>query len=208
MMILRARKREVLQRPQGGSAARKRFSLKRLRQAASETEGSQLLEFAMTLPLLLVFVMGVVQFAGAFNLKQKMANAAREGARIMVSSVLAGSGCTSSAQNCSAQAAAQAVANYMTEAGVDSSCISPTGLTSTGTETWSYTCKSGISLTINHLYVYTPTGGSPVTGTQVTLTYPYTWFLNDILQPLVPGANISLPKDLTETAVMQNISNN
>lgn len=181
---------------------------KRLRQAVTGTEGSQLLEFGLALPLLLVFIVGIIQFGGAFNLKQKMANAAREGTRIMISNTVADSGCTSSGSNCSAQAAAQAIANYMTNAGVDSSCISPTGLTSSGSESWSDTCGNGISLTINHRYVYTPTGGTPVTGTEVTLTYPYTWFFNDVLHLLVPGANLALPNSLTETAVMQNIANN
>lgn len=175
---------------------------------ATGTEGSQLLEFGLTLPFLLVFVIGIIQFGGAFNLKQKMANAARESARIMVSNTVADSGCTSSGSNCSAQAAAQAVANDMTNAGVDSSCISPTGLTSSGTESWSDTCGNGISLTINHQYVYTPSGGSLVTGTEVTVTHPYTWFFNDVIHLLVPGAHLALPNSLTETAVMQNIANN
>lgn len=189
-------------------AAREGAIGRRLCHIATGTEGSQLLEFGLTLPFLLVFVIGIIQFGGAFNLKQKMANAAREGARIMVSNTVADSGCTSSGSNCSAQAAAQAVANYMTNAGVDSSCISPTGLTSSGADAWSDTCGNGISLTINHQYVYMPTGGSPVTGTKVTVTYPYTWFFNDIIRLLVPRANLALPNSLTEAAVMENISNN
>jgi Flp pilus assembly protein TadG len=177
----------------------------RLLEAVAETEGAQLLEFALSLPILLVFLVGIVQFAGAFTLKQKMANAAREGARIMVSNILAGSGCGGS--NCSAQAAVGAIANYMTNEGVDSSCINPGSLASSGNQTWTATCGNGISLTINHQYVYTPSGGTPVTGTEVTVTYPYTWFFNDIIKLIVPGANLSFPNSLTETAVMQNIAN-
>ena len=41
----------------------------------------------------------------------------------------------------------------------------------------------------------------------MTVTYPYTWFFNDIIKLLVPSANLSLPNSLTETAVMQNIAN-
>jgi Flp pilus assembly protein TadG len=168
------------------------------------TEGAQLLEFAMVLPFLLVFAVGIIQFGGAFTLKQKMANAAREGARIMVSNILAGNGC--SGTNCSAQAAASAVANYMTNAGVDSSCLNSAAATSVGTEAWKFTCN-GITLTINHQYVYTG-GGSPVTGTQVTLTYPYKWFFNDVIRLLAPNSNLGLPSTLTESAVMENIANN
>lgn len=207
MMNLRARIRNPFCGKSPGRRTRKQLKPKHLFQVAAGTEGSQLLEFALTLPLLLVFLVGIVQFAGAFGLKQKMANAAREGARIMVSNIVGGSGCTSSSKNCSAQAAAQAVANYMTHAGVDSSCINQSALTSTGTEAWSYTCGNGISLTINHQYVYTPSGGTPVTGTQVTVTYPYTWFFDNVIKLLVPGARTSLPTTLTESAVMQNIAN-
>ena len=44
-------------------------------------EGSELLEFALVVPLLLVFVVGIVDFGSAYNLKQQLNNAAREGAR-------------------------------------------------------------------------------------------------------------------------------
>lgn len=99
-----------------------------------------------------------------------------------------------------------AIANYMTNEGVNSSCINPSSLASSGNQTWTAACN-GISLTINHQYVYTPSGGTPVTGTEVTVTYPYTWFFNDIIKLLVPSASTSLPTTLTETAVMQNIAN-
>src|SRR6267154_3576431 len=42
---------------------------------------SQIVEFAVALPLLVVFVVGIFDFSGAFTLKQKLTNAAREGAR-------------------------------------------------------------------------------------------------------------------------------
>lgn len=187
-----------------GRAVSNRFKPGRLHQAVSGTEGALLLEFALTLPFLLVFVVGIVEFGGAFNLKQKMANAAREGTRVMVSNPLDDQSCLSG--YCSAQAAAQAVANYMTNNGVDSSCIDPSTPTSTGTETWTYTCANGISLTINHQYNYTTSVGNPETGTQVTVTYPYSWFFNNVIKLLVPGSNIVLPNRLTETSVMQNIA--
>src|SRR5258707_8696763 len=45
-----------------------------------ETEGSALLEFAIVLPLLVVFIVGIYDFSGAFNQKQKIGHAAHEGA--------------------------------------------------------------------------------------------------------------------------------
>src|ERR1039458_5369733 len=43
-------------------------------------QGSALLDFAIVLPLLVVFVVGIYDFSGAFNQKQKIAQAAQEGA--------------------------------------------------------------------------------------------------------------------------------
>lgn len=182
------------------------------RRAVAKEEGAQLVEFALVLPFLLVFVVGIVEFGGAFALKQKMANAAREGARIMVSNSLQSTNCSNTSTPCPVQWAAGAVSQYMTDDGVNSSCIAPGSPTSSGTDTWTYSCANGISLTINHNYTYyytTSGGGSPVpyTGTQVTLTYPYSWFFNNIIKLLVPGSNPGLPTRLTESAVMQNIAN-
>ena len=47
-----------------------------------DAQGSALLEFAITLPLLVVFVVGIYDFSGAFNQKQKIEQAAQEGAII------------------------------------------------------------------------------------------------------------------------------
>src|SRR5580693_1611210 len=45
-----------------------------------DEQGSSLLEFAIVLPLLVVFVVGIYDFSGAFNEKQKIEQAAQEGA--------------------------------------------------------------------------------------------------------------------------------
>src|SRR5579859_4431683 len=44
------------------------------------TEAAALIEFAVALPLLVVLVVGIFDFGGAFNLKQELNNAVREGA--------------------------------------------------------------------------------------------------------------------------------
>jgi Flp pilus assembly protein TadG len=46
-----------------------------------EDHASQIVEFAVALPLLVVFVVGIFDFSGAFTLKQKLTNAARDAAR-------------------------------------------------------------------------------------------------------------------------------
>src|SRR5690349_7865354 len=45
------------------------------------SEASSMVEFAVALPLLVVLVVGIFDFGAAFNLKQELNNAVREGAR-------------------------------------------------------------------------------------------------------------------------------
>ena len=58
-----------------GTCVRLRISLLR------GTDAAAIIEFAVALPLLVVLVVGIFDFGGAFNLKQELNNAAREGAR-------------------------------------------------------------------------------------------------------------------------------
>src|SRR5712691_634267 len=53
-----------------------------LKQVRADDRASQIVEFALSLPLLVVFVVGIFDFSGAISLKQKLTNAAREGARV------------------------------------------------------------------------------------------------------------------------------
>ena len=57
--------------------------------ACARTDGSQIVELAVSLPLLMVFVIGITDFGTAFNLKQELNNAAREGARIAANQYMA-----------------------------------------------------------------------------------------------------------------------
>ena len=49
--------------------------------ALSGNEGAEILEFAISLPLLLVVAVGVFDFGSAFTVKQKVGNVALQGAR-------------------------------------------------------------------------------------------------------------------------------
>jgi Flp pilus assembly protein TadG len=51
------------------------------RRAWPEERAAQLVEFAVALPLLVVFVVGIFDFSNAFTLKQKLTNIARDAAR-------------------------------------------------------------------------------------------------------------------------------
>src|SRR5437764_8822899 len=54
--------------------------MKRMPSVARRVKGSALLEFAIVLPLLVVFIVGIYDFSAAYNQKQKIEHAALSGA--------------------------------------------------------------------------------------------------------------------------------
>src|SRR5579863_289824 len=54
--------------------------LNRLSDCIRDSAGSQIAEFAVCVPLLTVFAVGIFDFSGAFNIRQKLGGAAQEGA--------------------------------------------------------------------------------------------------------------------------------
>lgn len=152
--------------------------------------GIELLEFALVLPLLLVLLVGIFDFGTAFALRQKMTNAAREAARIVVSSPLTDQNCSSSIP-CSIVAAVNAAVQSMANAGESLSCVQPASPTSSGTLEWTYTCANGASLVINRGYAIAASGGGLLPATQVTLVYPFSWRLGPFLPGYSGGAKLS-----------------
>src|SRR5215831_8178385 len=86
-------------------AALKERVYARVRHARSQ-RGAELIEFALVLPLLLLLVLGIVDFGFLFQRMEVITNAAREGARIAV---------LPSYTNADVQAR---VCNYLTSGGV------------------------------------------------------------------------------------------
>jgi Flp pilus assembly protein TadG len=175
-------------------------------------EGSQLLELALSLPILLVLGIGIVDFANAWNIKQKLANAAREGVRIGASALTleyySSIGCSLpvASSPCSVQAIADSVKKYMVNAGLnDASCITSNSPSSSTATTWTYTC-GGVSMSITWPYSFTASSGAQLMATQVSLTYPYTWSLNHIIGILPGGGRLSLPSTISTSAVMANLN--
>ena len=185
-----------------------------------ESSGAELLEFALALPLLLVLVIGIIDFARAYNTKHVMSNAAREAARIMASTPLTDSSCPSGWQMsspgtgipCAVQTAANSVGDYLTGAGLTAgACLltAPGAYTPSGTEVlvWTYTCNN-VTLVIDKSYlVPNGAGGYSVSATKITLSYPYTFMFGSIIGLLVNGATgLSGLQILTTNAVMPNIT--
>jgi len=172
-----------------------------------EAHGAALLEFAITLPLLVVFVVGIFDFSGAFNQKQKIEQAAQEGAIIAgaqpMSDIASGNGNPDSLQP-----VVTAVFNSMVASGVvpQGTCAPPVTPTHPGSNLkWTYTisgCPDDLVIVINRGWV--SSSRPPVAvGTMVTVTYPYHWRFNSVIQLLFPGAKYADPK-LTERATVHN----
>jgi Flp pilus assembly protein TadG len=169
------------------------------RQPWQDEEAAQILEFALSLPLLVVFVVGIFDFSGALSLKQKLTNAAREAARVAAADPANDLAGAASGTPASVLDALQVVDKYL-----NSENIYPCGLTAalpsrSGTSlTWVSTgtaCGSvppnGIILTINRGFVTKQNIGTVMTdvvNTQVTIQYGYKWSFNRVIKLLVPRA--------------------
>lgn len=174
--------------------------------------GSALLEFAIVLPLLVVFVVGIYDFSGAFNQKQKIEQAAQEGA------IIAGAQPTSDIQSsngnpASLQAVVTAVLNSLLASGVltNAACGPYTITPPSGNLIWTYKitgCDSNfpsdnLILTINRGWISVASTPA-VVGTAVTVQYPYHWRFNTAIQLLIPGATYAAITQLTESSTVHN----
>lgn len=172
-----------------------------------ETEAAELLEFALSLPLILVMVVGLLDFAHAYNLKQKLANAAREGARLQssVSSID-----RTAATPATVQDTYNDVVTYLKNAGVDTSFIGTTmtyvPCPGSCTATY-YTTRNNVNYGLEiERDVIIPSGGVNIEATRVTLYYPYDWTygFNNVIKLLVPSATFADPIRIVTDATMPN----
>jgi len=195
-------------RPGGSSALAALKFARRVR----ETEAAELLEFALALPLILAMVVGLLDFSHAYNLKQKLANAVREGARIGGSETIVD---TSQSSPDSVKAIKDDVTTYLLDAGINTSFIGTTlSWTPTPTSLGTYyTTKGGVNYGLkierNVLITYTDPNTSKVVtmyATRVTLYYPYDWTFgfNQIIKLLVPSATFTNPIRIETDAMMVN----
>jgi Flp pilus assembly protein TadG len=181
----------------------RRASLDRLKSKLAglgASDGQQLVEFAVSLPLLVVFVVGVFDFGSAFTTKLSFT----------------GGDCTQLFAVC-------AVRDVVERSLVDAK-INDCGLASaTPTYTpngasnliWTFTvnnnCAGTLTLTVNRGFTYTANLSPPfstnqytIEATQVTLSYPYKWQFAKVIQFVSPGASFAGTSQITSVATMQN----
>ena len=182
-----------------------------------DSGGSQLVEFAISLPLLVVFVVGIFDFGSAFTVKQKLAGIAAEAAR--VGSIQPGNDLSQSG-DCTVLIGVCAVRDVVDHALVSAKIndCGLAGVTPVGARrslTWTFTastnCAGTLTLTVNRGLTYTTSLSSPFFGTytveatQVTLSYPYRWQFGKVIGLVAPGSSFSTTSQLTSIATMQNV---
>ncbi len=156
----------------------------------AEDSASQIVEFALSVPLLVLFVVGIFDFSGALSLKHKLTNAAREGARVAAADPANDLAKFSTTVPVSVSDAAQVVDNYLLSEKInDCGLNTPTWTNAAGSLIWTAKgtgCLSvsttGLLVTIDRGCVSPQTmtlGGGTQTvylvGTCVTIAYPYVW---------------------------------
>jgi hypothetical protein len=193
-------------------------TMKRLMLLLTDTGGNQLVEFAVTLPLLVIVAVGVFDFGAAFTVKQKLVDIAQTGARVGASQPatdlsVSSTSCNDLVSVCAVRDVVDRALLYNNLKDCGLGTKAPTS--GPGSLTWTITantgCPTAIVLKIERGYVYQTTLSAPfnttplqIVATRVTLTYPYRWQLNKVLGLL--GSTFSGPAQLTSVAVMQNLN--
>lgn len=202
----------------GSPSAKRRFDWRR-------EDAAQLVEFAVSLPLLVVFVVGIFDFSGAFTLKQKLTNVARDAARVAAADPITDLGMTSGIP-LSVSDAFYVIHNYMLANNINDCGLKVTdGALTLIRETWQFSAGSpgspcGIIITINRGYYFPlpvtstpppltcrpvpPAGGgqTQIVGTCITIQYSYPWRFGQAASLL--GRNTPLPSMITAQAVVPN----
>jgi Flp pilus assembly protein TadG len=182
-----------------------------------EDHAAQLVEFAVALPLLVLFVVGIFDFSNAFTFKQKLTNIARDSARIAAADP---ANDLQSPLPASVIDAFQVVDNYLI-----GNNISDCGVVNTPSKaglTWTYkgtvNCPpGGLTITINRGYYFPavaatqpanvscqPLAPPPtaIIGTCVSIQYAYAWRFGNVASLL--GRSTVLPTTITAASVAMN----
>jgi Flp pilus assembly protein TadG len=193
-----------------------------VQQLWSGEHAAQIVEFAVTLPLLMVFVVGIFDFSSAFTLKQKLTNVARTAARAAAADPASD---LQMSMPMSVNNAFQIVDKYLRDNNINECGIDVTlytqgpktypNFTFTGTN-----CTQGtLTIVINRGYYFpadttaTPANAncSPqsvgstqtaVVATCVSIQYPYAWQFGRVASLL--GYVTTLPTTINATAVEMN----
>jgi hypothetical protein len=185
----------------------------RVRSAAWETTGSQIAEFAVALPLLLVMVVGIFDFGNAYNIKQKVTNIAREAARMGASQSTGDltQPAPASILEIRDMVSSALLASKLSDCGLGTTAAVPGGGATPWKWTFTTSCGTAgnLVLSVDRGYVFTSgvlAGGIPVKmiTTNVTLLYPYQWQFNRIITVMLPTAIYPGTTQISVSSVVAN----
>jgi Flp pilus assembly protein TadG len=192
---------------------------------AVSDSGSQIVEFAVALPLLVVFVVGIFDFSGAFTQKQKLTNAARDAARAAAADPITDLTATIPV---SVQDAFYTIDNFLIANQINDCGINLSDVT-VATPKWTFSVPGGsggcpntgptaLTIIINRGYYYpavgtatpptvtcTPqaaAGQTAVISTCVSIQYGYQWKFGQAASLM--GPTPLLPKTISAVAVAMN----
>ena len=189
-------------------SALKRLLAERLFELPQSSTGAAIVEFAVALPLLIVLVVGIFDFGGAFNIKQEPSNVTREGARFGAAQPT-NDLCNTCIAPPSIDAIRYLVDSYLTAAKINDCGLNGAALPAAGPP-WAYTaagngCAGTLTLTISRdatgglanpscSLTLSNYGGVTVYApcTKVSITYPYQWHFNNVLHLISPGSTFLL----------------
>lgn len=182
---------------------------------------AQIVEFAVSLPLLIVFVVGIFDFSSAFTLKQRLTNIARDAARASAVDPSTDVTQPQGALPVSVNDAFVIVDNYLIANNMNDCAISPavtpTNLTWTFTATGNGCVVPGLTIIVNRGYYFpatgatlptvncasqSPAGQMAVIGTCVSIQYFYPWRFGKVASLL--GRATVLPTQISGVAVALN----
>ena len=174
-----------------------------------EHRAAQILEFALSLPVLMLFVIGIFDFSNALTLKLKLTNAARDGARVAAADSGNDLG-NPIAVPASVGDSYQVVDNHLIAEKINDCGLAGTTPTASGLVWTSPTLtgcpgNTGLVLTINRGCISKQTlngVSTDVVSTCVTIQYPYQWRYSGIAG-LVGGTFIG-PTTINVTATAFN----
>lgn len=179
--------------------------------------GVQIAEFALILPLLLTMAVAVMDFGTAANMRQKLSNSAREGARFAATQPtfdVDRAGVTPRSTNAVAEIVFAYLANahVLPNAGQGTCNVASANaeMTADGTSTWIYTfngCPDVLTIRISRNFVLgTTSSGLMLVGTKIQVTYPYQWQLGKFIGLIAPGSTqFAGSTNLAGEAVMPNL---
>jgi Flp pilus assembly protein TadG len=186
-----------------------------------DDRAAQIVEFAVSLPLLIVIVVGIFDFSSAFTLKQRLTNIARDAARAASIDPITDLTPPYAQTPVSVMDAYQIVDNYLIANNINdcgiSSTSTPTGLTWVFTASGSGCTAPGLTITVNRGYYYPSTGAATPTvnctaqapggqvaeiSTCVSIQYAYPWRFGQVANLI--GAGSVLPPQISGVAVALN----